>query len=152
MYRTALIWGFGLLLISGLGVADIPTAQAQLTQIAEDDRRNICIDLARIRRTEVVDDNTILFYLRGGDVYVNELTYRCPGLGFEDGFSYTTSLTKLCSNKEIIRVLDRGTACGLGTFTKIDKATARAILAGEKLDPSRLDDGGAARFRSAASD
>lgn len=106
---------------------------------------DICIDIIRIRRTRVIDDNTILFYLRGGEIYVNELNYRCPGLGFEQGFSYATSLTQLCCNREIIRVLRRGTACGLGEFTKINAKTAEAIIAGDRLDPSHADDDGPRR-------
>ena len=82
-----------------------------------------CVSLTRIDRTKIVDDQTILFYMRGGDIYVNRLPRRCPGLKRADSYSYATSLTQLC-NTDIIRVLDRfggsfprpGVACGLGFF------------------------------------
>jgi hypothetical protein len=75
-----------------------------------------CIDLARIDHSEIKDDSTILFHMKGGQIYENKLPYRCFGLKFEDGFAYSTSLSQLC-NTDIIHVLHRGTACGLGMFT-----------------------------------
>lgn len=79
-----------------------------------------CIELVRIDHTEVIDDSTILFYMKGGDIMQNKMPYRCFGLRFEDGFSYATSLPQLCSS-DIIKVLRRGTACGLGQFTPYEK-------------------------------
>ena len=38
-----------------------------------------CINTVRIDRTEVIDDRTVVFYLNGGDIYVNRLPHRCPG-------------------------------------------------------------------------
>jgi hypothetical protein len=79
----------------------------------------VCLQLSSIEHTEVVDDRTILFHMRDGSHYRNVLPARCPGLKFEDGFSYATSIDQLCSNVEIIRVLRRGTSCGLGAFEKL---------------------------------
>lgn len=41
-----------------------------------------CVSLRRIDRTEVVDDRNILFHMRGGNVYLNNLPHKCPGLGW----------------------------------------------------------------------
>ncbi|QTD55283.1 hypothetical protein [Parasphingorhabdus cellanae] len=86
-----------------------------------------CVTRFQIRSTDVIDDQTIDFKMRNGDVYRNKLPNKCSGLGFEEAFSYRTSTNRLCS-VDIIRVLDntagrldtRG-ACGLGKFQKITK-------------------------------
>lgn len=79
-----------------------------------------CIDLIRIDRSEVVDDQTILFHMKGGKVWKNTLPYKCPRLGFEKAFSHKTSINRLCSI-DVITVLDTsarmpGASCGLGKF------------------------------------
>ncbi len=86
-----------------------------------------CINRSQIRDTDVIDDQTIDFRMRGGAIYRNKLPNKCSGLGFEEAFSYRTSTNRLC-NVDIIRVLDhtagridtRG-ACGLGKFQEITK-------------------------------
>lgn len=88
-----------------------------------------CLDLVRIRNTRVLDDQTILFYMRGNEVYKNTLPNKCPGLGFEKTFTYSTSLSRLC-NTDIITVLyttpvQRGASCGLGMFQRIDPASLK---------------------------
>lgn len=84
-----------------------------------------CINLSQIRSSEVRDDKTIDFMMRGGNVYRNELPYQCSTLGFDRAFSYATSQAQLC-NVDIITVvrnigggLDRGASCGLGMFTPV---------------------------------
>ncbi|GAB4149804.1 MAG: hypothetical protein Tsb0016_21270 [Sphingomonadales bacterium] len=88
-----------------------------------------CVDIIRIRNTRVVDDRTILFFMRGNAVYKNSLPNACPGLGFEKTFTYSTSLSRLC-NTDIITVLyttpvQRGASCGLGMFERIDPASLK---------------------------
>lgn len=84
-----------------------------------------CIPLARIRNTRVHDDRTIDFHMSGGDVYRNTLPQDCNGLGFEEAFSYRTSLSRLCSS-DIITVVRtaggsfNGPSCGLGQFQPIE--------------------------------
>ena len=85
-----------------------------------------CIQSQQIRTSRVRDDRTIDFEMRGGRVYRNTLPNSCPRLGFEEAFTYNTSLTRLCST-EIIYVLDtvggqlqRGAGCGLGQFVPVE--------------------------------
>ena len=89
-----------------------------------------CLSLTRIRQSVVLNDQHILFNMRGGDVYLSKLPYRCSRLGFEEAFSYSTSLTKLC-NTDIITVIDQSGAglrlansCGLGIFQKLEEKEA----------------------------
>lgn len=86
-----------------------------------------CVPLTMIRQTHVVNDETIVFQMRGNKYYQNTLPNRCPRLAFNDSFSYATSLSQLC-NVDIITVLEtfggrlnRGAACGLGKFEPISK-------------------------------
>jgi hypothetical protein len=94
-----------------------------------------CVSLSRVERTEIVDDNTILFYMRGNQIYRNVLPHRCPGLGREQTFMYRVSTTQLC-NVDVITVLDRigagfmaGASCGLGKFQPISEAAVEELKA-----------------------
>ncbi len=104
------------------------------TQRQEADRRALsearpvgapvdCISLASISHSRVRDDRTIDFYMRGGEVYRNTLPHQCPTLHLEDGFSYKTSLSRLCS-VDVITVTSGsgvgGPSCALGPFQRIE--------------------------------
>jgi hypothetical protein len=85
-----------------------------------------CVQSSSIRETRVRDDQTIDFYMLGGQVYRNKLPNSCPELGFEERFAYETSINQLCS-VDIIHVLHsspplRGASCGLGKFQPITGA------------------------------
>ncbi len=85
-----------------------------------------CSPLTSIRESRVRSDQVIDFYMRGGKVYRNTLPNTCPQLGFEERFSYATSLSQLCST-DIITVLQspgagRGVSCGLGQFQPVTGA------------------------------
>jgi hypothetical protein len=89
-----------------------------------------CVSIRQIRSTNVVDENTIDFKMIGGKTYRNSMPYSCPGLRFQEAFSYRTSTSQLCS-VDIIRVLetrgghlDEGAGCGLGKFQQVEKVTA----------------------------
>jgi len=86
-----------------------------------------CVRRSQIRSTDVIDNRTIDFKMRGGKIFRNKLPNRCGGLGFDEAFSYRTSTNNLCS-VDIIRVLDNTggrlqerNACGLGKFQQIEK-------------------------------
>ena len=77
----------------------------------------------------VIDDRTIDFHLRDGSVIRNALPNSCPSLGFEKAFTYSTSLSQLCST-DIITVIHTGggprtgASCGLGKFAAATPAVA----------------------------
>lgn len=99
-----------------------------------------CIDTRRISTTTVVDDQTIIFYMRGGENYVNELPRKCPSLARERRFSYRTSISRLCDIDTITvlysmgRGLEPGPSCGLGRFYPISDEEAKALRAGPDDD------------------
>jgi hypothetical protein len=89
-----------------------------------------CVNIRNIRSTKVIDDQTIDFHMSGNQIFRNTLPNRCPQLGFEQAFSYQTSISQLCS-VDIITVIvqgsgpRRGASCGLGKFTPVAATPAR---------------------------
>lgn len=91
-----------------------------------------CVQLRQIRATHVRSDQVIDFEMLGGKTYRNTLPNSCPSLGFEERFSYKTSLSQLCS-VDIITVLQSGggsglmpgASCGLGKFQPVKLTKAR---------------------------
>jgi hypothetical protein len=86
-----------------------------------------CVNVRQIRSTHVIDESTIDFKMYGGKTLRNTLPYSCPGLKFEEAFSYKISTSQLC-NVDIIRVLrnfdgrlQEGAGCGLGKFQPVEK-------------------------------
>ena len=84
-----------------------------------------CIPITGIRESRVRSDQVIDFVMRGREVYRVTLPQGCPRLGFEERFSYATSLSQLCST-DIITVLtqsgpglQRGASCGLSPFQPV---------------------------------
>jgi hypothetical protein len=82
-----------------------------------------CISTNRIRDTEILDDETVLFYLRGRRAYINMLDYTCNGLASAGRFAMEVRSGRLCSVDTItvIYVSSRipGMTCRLGEFYPI---------------------------------
>jgi hypothetical protein len=85
-----------------------------------------CLPIQNIRESKVRSDSVIDFRTNGKKWYRNTLPNSCPSLGFEERFSYRTSISQLCS-VDIIRVLQsyggrlqEGAGCGLGKFQPIE--------------------------------
>ena len=119
MSRTLLF----LAALASLG-GNVAAAKVRPVPAATPDGKPVsCIPLP-IQESRVRDDRTIDFFARG-KVYRNVLPNSCPSLGFEQAFSYETSLSQLCST-DIITVLQRtggsymrGASCGLGQFQPV---------------------------------
>ncbi len=83
-----------------------------------------CVGISFIDHTQVLDDQHILFHMKGKKVFLNKLPRRCPRLGFEKSFAYKVSINQLC-NVDIITVFDNsgipGPSCGLGDFEEVKK-------------------------------
>jgi len=87
-----------------------------------------CIRATQISDTEVLNNRMILFYMHGGEIYLNRLPGRCPGLTNFSGFSYfPVTAHRLCNLDFIgLRRFTGGdfsptstTGCGLGLFRPI---------------------------------
>jgi hypothetical protein len=81
----------------------------------------ICLSTRDMRQTTPQDDGAaILFHMRDGSVWRNDLHGRCPDLRF-NGFEWTIHdpVAQVCENEQTIRVLRSGEVCSLGKFTQI---------------------------------
>jgi len=128
-------------IVALLATAALPLhAQEEEAPVVDEDAVR-CLNLRMVRRTDVVDDRNILFYMRGGDVYHNILPRACSGLAREDRFSYKTSLGKLCQIDNIRVLYDdpfglrEGISCSLGYFHKISEEDAKALQEGVGKGP-----------------
>lgn len=117
------------------------TAEEAAGAIEDFDREPVkCITASAISRTEVIDERTVLFYMRGGDVYRNRLAYACPRLVREKRFSYELVTNRLCDVDTIFVLeywgtqLRAGMPCGLGEFFPITQEEAELL----SIDPSEM--------------
>jgi hypothetical protein len=87
-----------------------------------------CVNTSRIRNTTIVDDSSILFYMRGKTVYLNVLRRQCRGLAREGRFSYRSLYGTAGGMRE-------GASCGLGYFQEVTEEDLELILEREPAPP-----------------
>ena len=92
-----------------------------------------CIIVSRIDQTDALDDQTIIFRMRGRTVYRNTLPNKCPGLQRENRIAYQSNTSRLC-NIDTITVLEDfgvgfrpGFTCRLGPFVPLSEAEVEDI-------------------------
>ena len=120
----------GLCLTAGLlPLLGAATAFGQDDEDAAFDRTpEDCLITSRIDQTEPIDDQNIIFYMRGDRVYRNTLPRTCPGLFREGRIAYSTSTARLCSIDTITVLEDFGVGfrpgftCRLGEFVPLSPA------------------------------
>jgi hypothetical protein len=89
-----------------------------------------CVPLNLVRNSRVLSDRVIDFSTGAGrQAYRVVLPQACPQLGFEQRFTYSTSLSQLCA-QDIITVLQGpgitpGASCGLAPFQPIEHPSRR---------------------------
>ena len=88
-----------------------------------------CVPLTAIRNSRVLSNRVIDFGNGSRWSYRVVLPQDCPNLGFEQRFTYSTSLSQLCAT-DIITVLQspgvtRGASCGLAPFQPIEMPPRR---------------------------
>ncbi len=124
MKKLILITALGATLVGGPAIAkerEIPAAKQTGAPVD-------CISIPQIRETRVRSDSVIDFRVDGTKWYRNTLPNSCPSLGFEERFSYRTSLSQLCSVDTIAVLqiyggqLQEGPRCGLGKFQPVELA------------------------------
>jgi len=115
---------------------DVDSAAAAIDDIDRELER--CIRVGGIDETHIVDDQTILFYMRNDVVYQNVLRSECRGLKREDRFSYKTLGGNLCLTDAVTVLrnfaggLEAGRSCGLGPFVRISEEEADLLRYGER--------------------
>lgn len=122
-------------------------ADEQEEQVDSLDRTPVdCISTNRIRDTDVVDERTIVFRLRGGEYFSNILERDCPGLDRHERFMHETRGGRLC-DIDTITVLEQwagrisqGFTCSLGQFHPITEIEAQDLLAGPDAAAAESND------------
>jgi hypothetical protein len=116
-------------------------AEETIGEIEAFDREPVrCIIPSRIDRTEVIDEQTVVFHMRGRDAYINRLPNACRSLAREKRFSYDLRTNRLCSVDSITVLewwgsgLNRGMSCGLGEFYPITEEEAELL----DIDPGEM--------------
>jgi hypothetical protein len=99
------------------------TARSALAEARPAGEPVSCVTLARVARTKVHGDGAIDFHLHRGYVLRNTLPHSCPGLAFEQSFSYRVQSGRLCST-DLIRVnhpQGLGATCAIGRFQPLER-------------------------------
>jgi hypothetical protein len=127
-------------------LAGWPALAADDEDAALDRTPRDCLYVSSVRRTEVLDDQTIIFYMRGNKVaYRNYLPRKCPGLARSGRFMYEIHMSRLCSI-DTITVLEQwgvglqpGFTCKLGDFYPLSPAEVASMKI-EKKNGTRPDE------------
>lgn len=88
----------------------------------DDDQSKRCINARAIRRTEVINDEVVIFHMQGRKIFLNNLTRTCKGLSRDKRFSFVTHTRSLCALDRINVLKESGSgfyegrACKLGRF------------------------------------
>jgi hypothetical protein len=104
-----------------------------------------CISASSIDETDVIDDQNIVFRMRGNRVYRNHLPRKCPGLERENRFAYEIRGSRLCSIDTITVLeqfgvgLQRGFTCRLGEFVPLSPAEVEDLEFREDGGPSQSE-------------
>ena len=97
-------------------------------EVAFDRTPEKCIIVSRIDQTDAIDDQNIIFEMRGNQVYRNTLPNKCPGLLRENRIAYETRSSRLCDIDTITVLEDFGVGfrpgftCRLGQFVPLSEA------------------------------
>ncbi len=116
-----------------LNLSVTTSSLADEEQTTDPEAKN-CINVRTLRRTDVVDDRRIIFYMSGKTTYLNIMPKLCKGLSRNRRFSYSTTGRSLCSF-DAIRILQdsgggfqQGRLCRLGQFHPITREDAAEII------------------------
>lgn len=104
-----------------------------------------CVRVSSIDKTEAVDDQNILFHMRGKTVYRNHLPQRCPRLEAENRIAYQVFGGRLCDSdtitvlEESVFGLQSGFTCGLGDFVPLSPEEVEDLRKQDKDLPTGED-------------
>jgi len=112
-------------LLTALVVFSIPAAAPASDDAVDVEEGKRCINARAIRRTDVLNDGNVIFYMQGRKIYLNTLLKSCKGLSLDGRFSFVTHTRSLCRLDSINVLKDSGSgvyegrACKLGRFKSV---------------------------------
>lgn len=129
----------GALFVCGCAGAGAPdqapvTAEQALTTTSNYGSTERCLSSFEFDAVQVLDDRHVLFLDgNGGEVWLNTLRARCPGLSPRDTLAFRMMGSRLCS-LDLAEVMGygpvaqgMGPSCTLGEFQRLSPAQARMI-------------------------
>lgn len=132
-------WLGALLSAGGVG----QTAHADDTVAGVESKR--CINARSIRRTEVINDDYVLFWVQGRRMFLNALPASCKGLSKDRRFSFETTTRSLCE-RDKIRILREsalgvyeGRSCSLGPFRPVTDEELADFIEQHTISPQPQD-------------
>lgn len=113
-----------LVVVSAVAQDDVSDVEGAFDRTPQD-----CILVSSIDETDAVDDQNLIFRMRGHKVFRNTLPRKCPGLERENRIAYEARNSRLCSI-DTITVLEQrfgvglqgGFTCRLGEFVPLSPA------------------------------
>lgn len=106
-------------LLMALGVAACAAGVAQVaTPEPGPAPPRVCLEVSQIANRVALSDTQIRFDMTNGERWINTLKSQCPGLRFNNAFSWDVTGGEVCSNAQTIYVLDQNTPCQLGDFNR----------------------------------
>ena len=112
-------------------------AQAHRTQTEPEIANPPCLYVRNIKRTDIIDDWTVLLMTWDNTYYRSDIKYRCDGLGSAKGFTYSAQHGQICAGREYLRIVSSGTECRIDQFTKITQQEAAGLLLEEIVSPGK---------------
>lgn len=88
------------------------------------DQSKRCLSLHKFDEVRALDENHILFEMKGGKYYVVQLERRCPGLLPQNAVGYEHRSSRLCATDRVRGIGVTGSfspTCQLGRFQPISK-------------------------------
>jgi len=147
MDRKGLLAGQVFCLVTAFANAGGAAADEEEVEGEDFDRTPVdCVSTNRIKRTKVIDDQTVLFEMNGDAYLSNILDRKCPGLGREKRFMHRTTTGRLC-DIDTITVLEQwgsslssGFTCALGEFYPITEIEAHELALGPDVAAAQEPD------------
>ena len=137
MYRLKLLLALAAVAAAGVGSAQEQDGEDRRAGERNPDAKH-CIRTRSIDQIDIVDSDTLVFRMRGDEVYRNDLPYNCPGLREGDTLMYRTTIGQMC-DLDVVTVLEDwgfgfapGASCGLGMFHPIDEQIADELLQADR--------------------
>lgn len=133
--RQALVAGLAAALMCCIAPAVIADEQSAEPETLR------CINARSIRRTEVINDDYVVFWVQGRRLYLNELPKSCTGLSQDRRFSFETTTRSLCARdkirilKESARGIYEGRSCSLGRFQQTTVEDLNAFIESRTVTP-----------------
>lgn len=113
---------------TAMGLAGVVAAAALLltpsapVQAQNQQSPSLCLVPNQIQSTQVRAPRTIVFRMKDGKVFENQLATPCSDLFAHSGGGWSQRVVgdKLCANAQTIQVVDSGMVCRLGNFTRVN--------------------------------